>query len=312
MLVNRVLTPWDEGKVTYGTRPETVIYDRTWLPPLNTGQYIFYQGNALNNNTAANLVQGWVNTPAENYGILLGYGGTGFGARTFDSREAPDKHPPVLRIEYTLPPIRVCLNQADPCQPAEGAGVYDKTTGQILTADPNGLIDSAAVKLGDELWGRLPVKDPYPQSRLFYTTGALAPVTASQFQQYGDFREMRLVVRADKPLLLYDLNMTAQWYLADNPSFMQTLQSNIVRASDYLYDFTDGQFALGTVTVRQSYEGWDDRRYQAAHQQCPASERHYRRHRPHRYGRHPTHRRRYLHARQHLYGLVLEPFWYTA
>ncbi len=44
VLVNRVLTPWDEGKVTYGTRPETVIYDRTWSPPLNTGQYVFYQG----------------------------------------------------------------------------------------------------------------------------------------------------------------------------------------------------------------------------------------------------------------------------
>ena len=119
------------------------------------------------------------------------------------------------------------------------------------------MIDSTGSRLGDELWARLPVKDPYPPVRLFYTTGALAPVTADQFQQYGNFREMRLVVRADKPLLLYDLDMTAQWYLADNPSFMQTLQSNIVRASDYLYDFTDGQFALGTVTVRQSYEGWD-------------------------------------------------------
>lgn len=81
-------------------------------------------------------------------------------------------------------------------------------------------------------------------------------MTASQFQLYGDFREMRLVVRADKPLLLYDLNMTAQWYLDDNPSFMQTLQSNIVRFG-LSVRLTDGQFALGTVTVRQSYEGWD-------------------------------------------------------
>ena len=85
-------------------------------------------------------------------------------------------------------------------------------------------------------------------------------MTADQFQIYpdSDLREMRLVVRSDKPLLLYDLNMTAQWYLDDDPAFLQTLERNIVRASDYLYDFTDGQFALGTVTVRQSYEGWDD------------------------------------------------------
>ncbi len=157
------------------------------------------------------------------------------------------------------PLIRVCFDQVDPCRRAASASVYNKTSGKVLDADSQGLIDSGAVQLGDELWARLPVKNPYPQSRLFYTTAGLTQVTADQFQLYSDsdFREMRLVVRSDKPLLLYDLNLTAQWYLNDDPAFSDTLQKNIIRASDYLYDFTEGQFALGTVTVHQMYEGWD-------------------------------------------------------
>ena len=63
------------GHLCHPTRDR--LYDRTWSPALNTDQYVFYQGDPLNNTTAANLVQGWVNVPLENYGVMLGYGGTG-------------------------------------------------------------------------------------------------------------------------------------------------------------------------------------------------------------------------------------------
>jgi hypothetical protein len=253
VLIYQVFAPWDGKTVTWATQPGAEISDRSWTPSTQVGQYEWHD--------VSKLVDQWVNSPGNppNYGVLLRNNDLGPAAvHTFASLEAPDRNPPLLRISYALPPIRICVGQAEPCQPAVGAGVYDKTTGQVLTADANGLIDSTVVGLGDELWARLPVKDPYPQSQLFYTSGAPGAVTGDQFQLYGNLREMRLVVRSNKPLLLYNLNMTAQWYLNDDPAFMQTLQRNIVRASDYLYDFTDGQFALGTVTVRQSYEGWDN------------------------------------------------------
>jgi hypothetical protein len=253
VLIYQVFAPWDAQAVTWATQPGAEIYDRTWIPSPQTGQYEWHD--------VSKLVDQWVNSFGNppNYGVLLRNNDVGTAAaHTFASREAPDRNPPLLRINYTLPPIRVCVDQAEPCQPAVGAQVFDKTTGQLLGVDASGLITPTVVGVGDELWARLPVKDPYPQSQLFYTTDGLAAATAEQFQLYGDLREMRLVVRSDKPLLLYNLDMTAQWYLDDDPAFRQALERNIVRASEYLYDFTDGQFALGRVTVRQSYEGWDD------------------------------------------------------
>ncbi len=252
VLIYEVFAPWDAQTVTWATQPGAEIYDRSWTPSAQAGQYEWHD--------VSGLVDQWVNSSGNlpNFGVLLRNNDLGSPAvHVFDSLEAQGQNPPLLRVSYTLP-IRVCLNQADPCQPAVEARVVDTTTGQELAVAASGLVTPTTAGLGDELWARVPVKDPYPQSQLFYTTGAPVAVTANQFQPYGNFREMRLVVRTDKPLLLYDLNMTAQWYLGDDPSFMQTLQSNIVRASDYLYKFTNGQFALGTVTVRQSYEGWDD------------------------------------------------------
>jgi hypothetical protein len=260
VLVERVLSPWNGATVTWEEQPSTAIYDRTWTPPATPGQYVFYVGDAANNTTARDLVQGWVDAPSTNFGVLFSHGGPNLGGRAFSSVEATNRNPPVLRIQYTLPRIRVCLDAVEPCEPAVGASVYDAKSGKVFAAGPGGLIDAGAVALGAELWARLPVKDPYPQARLFYTTAGVTPVTVKQFEQYPstDLPELRLLVQSDKPLLLYDLNMTAQWYLNDDPAFAATLRRNLVRASDYLYDFTEGQFALGTVTVRQMYEGWDE------------------------------------------------------
>jgi hypothetical protein len=259
VLVEQVLSSWNSGTVTWANQPSSAIYDRTWSPPTTAGEYVFYSGDATNNTTARNLVQEWVDAPGTNFGVLLSYGGANLGGRVFSSLEATDNNPPLLRIRYTLPRIRVCLDTIEPCSPAGGASVYDATSGQVLPAGLGGLIDAGAVALGAELWARLQVKDPYPQARLFYTTADVTPVTVAQFEQYPstDLPELRLLVQSDKPLLLYDLNMTAQWYLNDDPEFTALLRRNVIRASDYLYDFTEGQFALGTVTVRQMYEGWD-------------------------------------------------------
>jgi hypothetical protein len=255
VLIDRVTTPWDAATVTWATRPESTTIDRTWVPPADTGQYHFRD--------ITGQADQWVNAPGNvpNYGLLLRYGNSnGFAARSFESREAPGRNVPLLAVEYTLPPVRVCLDTVDPCNPAVGAEVFDRARGRLLTvSDPGGLLPADAVGLDDQLWVRLPVKGDYPQAQLFYTTPGVTTVAARQFQVYNDTDaiELRLLVRSDKPLLLYDLNLSAQWLVESDKTFADQLERNIVRASDYLYSFTNGQFALGVVTVRQAYEGWD-------------------------------------------------------
>jgi hypothetical protein len=254
VLIYKVAAPWDAATVTWATTPQAAIYDRTWAPTADLDVYQYHD--------VTQLVDEWINQPGRgaNYGVLLRYGASnGFATRVFASREAPERNPPLLRLSYTLPPIRVCLDSIDPCNPAEGAEVIGKVSGQTFVAGADGLLDSKAVPAGDELWARLPVPGDYPQARLFYTAAGLTPVTAAGFQLYNDTdaQELRLLVRKDRPLLLYDLNLSAQWVVEDDPGFAALLARNIERGSDYLYSFTNGQFALGQVTVRQAYAGWD-------------------------------------------------------
>lgn len=255
VLIYQVFAPWDAAEVTWATQPGAEIVDRTWSPA-NSGQYEFHASAALQQ-----LVSLWVNAAGNppNHGLLLRYGGSGFSTHVFDSREAPSLNPPLLRVDYTLPPIRVCLDRIDPCIPAAGAQVYERKSGRTLAAGADGRIDAAAVALGDQLWARLPANDDYPQAQLFHTTAGVTPVAANQYGSFGDSNgaELRLLVRSDRPLLLYDLNVSAQWVVEDDPSFADQLRRNVMRASDYLYAFTNGQFALGQVTVRQAYEGWE-------------------------------------------------------
>lgn len=252
LLLYRVLEPWEESQVTWASQPKAEIFDRTWAPPNVTGEYVRHD--------VKTLVDAWVNSGGNtpNYGLLLRPGSQAVQTRVFASREVRAT-PPVLRVGFTLPPIRVCYNAAQPCKPAAGAQVFVEGS-PAAVADANGLIDSNAVKLGNSLWARVAFDQPTEQSTLFYTSGAPLPVTAANFQRYpdSDYYELRLVVRTGQPLLLYDLDLSAQWYLEDDPARVEWLRTNLIRASDYLYDFTEGQFALGTVTVRQMYEGWDD------------------------------------------------------
>jgi hypothetical protein len=257
VFIYELFSKWDSADVTWDTRPSFELYDRTWQPPAAANQYVSHD--------ITQLVDVWVNQAGErpNFGLMLGPSVT--ETRTFASLEEAANRRPRLRIRYTLPPIRICRNAADPCQPAAGAQVYNRTTGRLLVANALGIVSSGAVnpdtvRLGDELWGRLAVREPYPQAALYHTTDGLAGVNPQSFANYSDSDspEMRLVARADKPLLLYDLDLSAQTFLGDNPEDARLLRNNIIKASNYLYKFTEGQFALGTVTVRQMYEGWDD------------------------------------------------------
>jgi hypothetical protein len=47
-----------------------------------------------------------------------------------------------------------------------------------------------------------------------------------------------------------------EWDASNDPSYLQQVEFNIKRASQYLYDFTNGQMALGDVIVTQNADDW--------------------------------------------------------
>lgn len=72
----------------------------------------------------------------------------------------------------------------------------------------------------------------------------------------------KLTVRAASPLVLFNLVVSVEWD-ADQ-AYLDQVRAGMTAASDYLYDFTDGQMAFGKVTVFDKASAWSDADIQIA------------------------------------------------
>ncbi len=203
------------------------------------------------------LVDAWVNAPVNNpnYGIAIGGPvGNAAASRVFSSKEGV--RAPQLIIDYTLPPLRICLEQTDTCPPAANAVLSVVGRPNVLVANDQGLItDTVGLALGQQVWARYEVSSTNGGA-LFYTLPGPVTIDRSQFVFVDQGTEMRLAVMSQYPLWVQNLAVSAQWFVQADPAQAARLRSRIISASNYLYSFTDGQFALGDVVVQQVYDGW--------------------------------------------------------
>lgn len=154
--------------------------------------------------------------------------------------------------------IQLCQETADLCPPAAGTvyRVNPTTGGDAFAVDSQGYVLGAnAIGVGDQLWGLEPLTKT-ANATLYRTSGA--EVVVSPAAVSGAPGTLRLVVREQQPLLVQDLTVSAEWYVQGDAARAAWLRDNIIKAANYLYAFTDGQFTLGRVTVQQSLDGWQD------------------------------------------------------
>lgn len=242
---------WADEKATWNNQP---LYESVdlWNAPTITETYITYTSPIL-----TRVVQTWLDNPATSYGFMLASSASQSDGRSFHSVERRGGRPPLLSVTYALPPIRACYDLA--ClKPAADVPVIDQTTGKQYPTDEAGyVLDDGVIQLGDLVWSRIPVQQSSRAVR-YLTSGAPQAVTATAFVLYpgANQPEMRLVLQ--KPLLVRDLQLSTQWNLENDTAYKDDLTQRLVDASDHFYRFTDGQFALGQITVFQDYEQWAD------------------------------------------------------
>ncbi len=137
---------------------------------------------------------------------------------------------------------------------------------QPQATDEKGVLSGGgALAPGDRLLALWPVPvSPVTftnKARLFYTS---APITEDG-PQLTTFEEpgtdpagsiITLVISDNNPLLLFDLVVSLEWDASNDPTFQTELTNSFQRASELLYDVTNGQAALGEVHVYQSKELW--------------------------------------------------------
>lgn len=154
--------------------------------------------------------------------------------------------------------IQLCQETADGCPPAAGTvyRVNPATGGDGFAVDSQGYVLGAnAIGVGDQLWGLEPLTKT-TSATVYRTSGAEVVVSAGAVS--GDPGTLRLVVKQQQPLLVQDLTVSAEWYVQGDAQRATWLRENVIKAANYLYAFTDGQFTLGRVTVQQSLDGWPD------------------------------------------------------
>lgn len=156
--------------------------------------------------------------------------------------------------------IRVlCAEDAAPCTPAQDVQVFDADTGAAYNVDALGYVTQRSdINDGARIWARRPITSaanlPY---HVYHTSGEPQVVSPEAFAA-EPVGEMTLFVGPDHPLMTYDIDVSSQWRIEDDPDYAEWLEANLIAASAYLYRYSHAQIALGEVTIRQDWDGWEE------------------------------------------------------
>jgi hypothetical protein len=175
---------------------------------------------------------------------------------------------PALRVRGIVTQV-VDLNG----DPAAGAIVYRRAANGVGAATPllagtNIATTNAAgflggtnhIDLNDRLFAVQPIMatDVYT---LYLTSADLAqpnlddPATA--MQRVTNLGVQRVQIR-NNPLILFNLDVSLEWDARGDPQYLSRLEADLNRAAEQLYDWSDGQAALGSIRVYHARERWND------------------------------------------------------
>ena len=152
--------------------------------------------------------------------------------------------------------IQLCQETTDGCPQAPGTvyRINPATGGDAFAIDEQGyVLGASAIAIGDQLWGVSPMTAT-ANTTVYRTSGDPATVSAALVS--GEPGTLRLVVKQAQPLLVHNLDVSAEWYVQGDASKAAWLRASMIDAANYLYSFTDGQFTLGKITVHQSLDEW--------------------------------------------------------
>ena len=162
-----------------------------------------------------------------------------------------------VRVLSDTTPVNNALVYRLPQGQSTGAQVMSDSTGKPFRTDWQGYLQGRGqTGLGDRLVALLPITatDTYT---LYYTSASpngtgltMTTVTTPGVQT--------LVVSPNNPFILFNLDVSLEWDARNDAQFMSQLKYDLQRTSELLYDWTNGQAALGPVNIYHDREHWLD------------------------------------------------------
>ncbi|MEM7333148.1 MAG: hypothetical protein AAF490_13745, partial [Chloroflexota bacterium] len=151
-----------------------------------------------------------------------------------------------------------------PANNVVGGQILQSLSGQVFGTDGQGFLQGRTIlSEGDQLIALWPVPTETLQitftnrARLFYMSGQPNETSLSN-TKVGELSGVQsITISNTNPLVLFDLIVSIEWDASQDAVFMAELDNAFKRASDILFDVTNGQVALGNVFVFHSKTYWN-------------------------------------------------------
>lgn len=108
----------------------------------------------------------------------------------------------------------------------------------------------ADLKPNDRLLALAPITSTTAYT-LYYTNGTPTELGMTDWTINQPGTQV-ITVSAQHPLYVFNLTVALEWDASRDPGYLQRLRTELQQTSRHLYDFTNGQVALGKITVYQN------------------------------------------------------------
>lgn len=144
-----------------------------------------------------------------------------------------------------------------------GACVYQN--GRLVgVSDALGIVAPASIAIGDRLVAMKPLDErPHRRGDWAYRTSLTSltmnladPNTQVSGHKVTQLGRQALRLNPALPLVTFNLVVSLQWNAT--PAYMQEISTAVRLASDYLFDVSNGQMALGQVTIYDDGQQWEE------------------------------------------------------
>ncbi|MCP4410137.1 MAG: hypothetical protein GY807_20820 [Gammaproteobacteria bacterium] len=142
--------------------------------------------------------------------------------------------------------------------PVEGAIVYRNDTPLPFRTDHQGLMPGRGeLNLEDNLVAMLPVSATRAYT-LYHTSVRPTEAGLDLYQVDTPGIQTLTIPRGNEAqsLYLFNLSVSLEWDARNDPAYMNQLERDLKRASEILFDLSDGQMALGNIEVYHAKAFW--------------------------------------------------------
>ena len=136
-------------------------------------------------------------------------------------------------------------------------GLMASESGAAFRTDHRGYLGGRGrIDIGDRLAALVPITHTRAYT-VYYTSAATTPTGLDAFT-VAEPGVQELTVSTDNPLLLFNLTVSLEWDARKDATYLAQLEGDLQRASELLFDATNGQAALRDVTIYHAKERWEE------------------------------------------------------